>query len=128
MCLDLGLHRIPNHLEGEEASKKRVLFWHVYAFDKGMAFTNGRTPTIHHYDVAADRPDFQQEYPGIPGLIYAAFIEWTAVAGEIHLQLFSISAQQQPLSTRVERAQSFASRILQMQKALKTVSRMGSPS
>ncbi|KAF2166986.1 hypothetical protein M409DRAFT_23030 [Zasmidium cellare ATCC 36951] len=120
MCLDLGLHRMPSHLQGHEASKKRVLFWHVYAFDKGMAFTNGRTPTIHHYDVAADRPDFQAEYPGIPGLMYAAFIEWTAVAGEIHLQLFSISAQQQPLSVRVERAQSFASRILQMQKALRT--------
>ncbi|KAK4496427.1 hypothetical protein PRZ48_012407 [Zasmidium cellare] len=113
-------------LLGKEAMKKRVLFWHVYAFDKGLAFTNGRTPTIHHYDVAADRPNFQADYPGIPGLIYAAFIEWTAIAGEIHLQLFSISAQQQPLSVRVERAQSFANRIVQMQKSLRT-SQHGDP-
>lgn len=55
MCLDLGFHRMPNDLKGEQASKNRVLFWHVYAFDKGMALTNGRTPTIHHYDVVCDR-------------------------------------------------------------------------
>lgn len=71
MCLDLGLHRIANDLKSKQASKTRMLFWDVYALDKQMAFTNGRTPTIHHYDVVSDRPDFQEEYPGIPGLYVA---------------------------------------------------------
>lgn len=67
MCIDLGLHRLPRDPEGSEISKKEKIFWHVYIMDKGMAFTFGRTPSIHQYDVATERPSFLHNLPGVPG-------------------------------------------------------------
>jgi hypothetical protein len=67
MCIDLGWHRLPRDPEGLEISKKKRIFWHVYIMDKGMAFTFGRTPSIHQYDVATERPSFPQDLPGAPG-------------------------------------------------------------
>jgi hypothetical protein len=67
MCIDLGLHRLAKDTEGSAISTERKVFWHVYIMDKGMAFTLGRTPSIHQYDVATERPTFPKDLPGVPG-------------------------------------------------------------
>jgi len=66
MLLDIGYHRLPNNLTDDGLRKKRMLFWWMYAMDKGLAFTFGRTPTIHHYDVTTPRPTFPDDFVGIP--------------------------------------------------------------
>ena len=55
MCIDLGLHRLPHDSRDPDLLKKRLIFWHTYIMDKGMAFTLGRTPSIPHYDVTTER-------------------------------------------------------------------------
>lgn len=57
MCIDLGLHRMGLSRQGTESwnMTKRKVFWHVYVIDKAMAFTLGRPPSIHEYDVATER-------------------------------------------------------------------------
>ena len=67
MCIDLGWHRLPQDLEEPDMSMKRRIFWHTYVLDTGMAFTLGRTPSIHQYDVATKRPTVFEELPGAPG-------------------------------------------------------------
>ena len=53
-CLDLGFHRLPNHVETRDNHQKRAVFWYIYSWDKGLAITCGRTPVIHQYDVTTD--------------------------------------------------------------------------
>jgi hypothetical protein len=65
MCIDLGWHRLPPNPTEPGILKQRTIFWHIYVMEKGVAFTFGRTPSIHQYDVATDRPSFQ-DLPGAP--------------------------------------------------------------
>jgi len=66
MLLDMGFHRLANDLKDDILRKKRMLFWWMYAMDKGLAFTLGRTPTIHNYDVSSQRPTIPDDFVGIP--------------------------------------------------------------
>jgi len=66
MLLDIGFHRLPSNLKDDSLRKKRMLFWWMYAMDKGLAFTFGRTPIIHHYDVTTQRPTIPDDYVGMP--------------------------------------------------------------
>jgi len=68
MCLDLGLHRIPSSRKDREATRQRLLFWHVYTMEIGLAFTNGRTPTLRTFDVSSARPSIPDDMPGIPAM------------------------------------------------------------
>ena len=58
MCIDLGWHRLPKPVGplSDKEHSRRGLFWHIYIMDTGMAFTLGRSPSIHQYDVATERP------------------------------------------------------------------------
>ena len=67
MCIDLGWHRLPRDPDGLGISKERKMFWRMYVMDKGLAFTFGRTPSIHQYDVATEPPSFSQHLPGAAG-------------------------------------------------------------
>lgn len=53
-CLDLGLHRLPNHADSPDIIFKNTVFWYIYSWDKGLAITCGRTPVIHQYDVTSN--------------------------------------------------------------------------
>ncbi|KAH8423795.1 fungal specific transcription factor domain-containing protein [Aspergillus melleus] len=119
MCIDLGWHRLPTHPKGPELSKKRRIFWWVYVIDKGMAFTLGRTPSIHQYDVATERTSFPLDIPGPPGYLYGGFVEFAVIVGDMHIQLFSASAQRTSPQVRVENAKAFASRLFQVNNSLK---------
>ncbi|KAI9044372.1 fungal specific transcription factor domain-containing protein [Aspergillus affinis] len=119
MCIDLGWHRLSKHPKGPELSKKRRIFWWVYVIDKGMAFTLGRTPSIHQYDVATERTSFPLDIPGPPGYLYGGFVEFAVIVGDMHIQLFSASAQRTSPQVRVENAKAFASRLFQVNNSLK---------
>ncbi|KAH8808824.1 hypothetical protein F5884DRAFT_382762 [Xylogone sp. PMI_703] len=118
MCIDLGWHRLPRDLEGSDTPKKRSLFWHVYILDKGMAFTFGRTPSIHQYDVATERPSFKNLPPAL-GYLYAGFLEFAVIVGDMHIQLFSAAALRSSQRSRAESAKAFAARLLQVNEELK---------
>jgi len=66
MCIDLGWHHLPSGNESPELSKERSVFWHVYFMDKGMAFTLGRTPSIHQHDISTAKPSVPKEMAGAP--------------------------------------------------------------
>ncbi|KAE8441043.1 hypothetical protein EG329_006080 [Mollisiaceae sp. DMI_Dod_QoI] len=122
MCIDLGWHRLPRDPERPEnskISKAEMIFWNVYVMDKGMAFTLGRTPSIHQYDVATERPSFPRDLPGAPGYIYAGFVEFAVIVGDMHIQLFSAAAQRGSQQTRVESAKAFAARLVKVNSDLK---------
>lgn len=138
MCVDLGWHRLTLHPKEPEILKKVTIFWHIYAMDKGMAFTLGRTPSIHQYDVATGRPSFR-DVPGAPERyvvanslllptltscsLYAGFLECAVIIGDMHIQLFSASAQRASQQDRTERAKAFASRLIQINNDMKQVCR-----
>ncbi|KAK3935944.1 hypothetical protein QBC46DRAFT_396259 [Diplogelasinospora grovesii] len=113
MCIDLGLHHLPEDLHGPDITKKRRVFWHIFIFDQGMAFTLGRTPSIHYYDVATERPSLK-DLPGAPEHLYAGFLEFAFIVSEMHIQLFSAVAQRASQQTRVENAKAIASRLVQI--------------
>nr|POE94377.1 hypothetical protein CFP56_16617 [Quercus suber] len=117
MCLDMGLHRLADDTDSQAISEKRRLFWFVYAMDKGLAFTSGRTPNIHHYDVTTVRLNFGVDLPEVP----SHFIDFSLIAGDMHLELFSATAQRDTLYLRAERAKAFARRLIEMQTSLTKV-------
>ncbi|KAF4839867.1 hypothetical protein CGCSCA4_v010924 [Colletotrichum siamense] len=137
MCIDLGWHRLPK--EGPRVSKERQIFWHVYVHDKGMAFTLGRSPSIHPCDVSTPKPTVPDDYvPGVPvqyaitgdhnvrGL-YAGYVDYAIIVGDMHIQLFSASALQQPQQSRIETAKSFAMKIIQTNRDIKKALHDGPP-
>ncbi|KAF9872421.1 fungal specific transcription factor domain-containing protein [Colletotrichum karsti] len=118
MCIDLGWHRLPK--DGPKVCKERQVFWHIYIHDKGMAFTLGRTPSIHPYDVSTPRPTVPDDYvSGVPIHLYVGYVEYAIIVGDMHIQLFSAVALQESQQNRIETAKSFASKILQANRDIK---------
>ncbi|KAH9226712.1 hypothetical protein K456DRAFT_1730682 [Colletotrichum gloeosporioides 23] len=118
MCIDLGWHRLPK--EGSKVSKERQIFWHIYIHDKGMAFTLGRSPSIHPCDVSTPKPTVPDDYvPGVPVHLYSGYVDYAIIVGDMHIELFSASALQQPQQIRVETAKTFAVKIIQTNKDIK---------
>ncbi|KAM0559947.1 hypothetical protein ACHAPJ_003899 [Fusarium lateritium] len=112
MCIDLGWHRLPNHIDDAEMVAKRNLFWHIYIWDKGMAFTLGRSPSIHQYDVVTKKPTLPRDYPAAPAYLHSGFIEFSIITGEMYMQLFSAAAQLAPRERRNEKARAFTTQLM----------------
>ncbi|RYP60823.1 hypothetical protein DL771_010355 [Monosporascus sp. 5C6A] len=109
--LDLGLHRLANHVDGQDIFQKRSIFWYIYAWDKGLAMTCGRTPVIHHYDVTTSFPLNPEDRSSVPGRLYGAFLDYSVVSGEIQRKLFSASAQHASQEVRTQQVKGFAARL-----------------
>jgi hypothetical protein len=101
---------------------KRRLFGYVYIWDNNMAFMLGRPSCIPAHEVTTKQPMDPEDVPGIPGKIYARFVEYTFLAAEVHQQLFTAAGQALPGSVRVEHATAFISRQEAIQGKLRTVS------
>ncbi|KAI1267896.1 hypothetical protein F5Y18DRAFT_415445 [Xylariaceae sp. FL1019] len=122
-CLDLGLHRLPSDANVDKVSRETSLFWHIYAWDKLLAMTCGRTPTIHHYDVSnglhlLDLPRF-----GARNVLFGAFLDFAVVTGEIHKSLFSASAYRASKQDRIRNVSSLAARLRIIQSAVQSANR-----
>ncbi|KAI5924816.1 hypothetical protein F4810DRAFT_700572 [Camillea tinctor] len=117
-ALDLGLHRLPNNTNSEEIARKGSIFWYIYTWDTGLAMTCGRTPGIHHYDVTTCHPVSPEQRHDTPGRVYAAFIDYAIVTGEIQQKLFSASARQASQEVRIQRVREFAARIIAIQSSI----------
>lgn len=125
MCIDLGFHRLPplTALEGDNARKHKV-FWHLYTMETGLALTLGRPQSLHLYDIATERPSVGPGFgvPGIPGKLYAVFLDMAILKGEMQPQLFSAAAEKLPRHIRAQRAQEFQERLRQIQAQFNRVS------
>ncbi|KAH7312506.1 hypothetical protein B0I35DRAFT_513841 [Stachybotrys elegans] len=119
MCIDLGWHRLPNDPEELRYSKELAIFWHIFVHDKGMAFTLGRTPSMPHYDVTTKIPAVTNSVPVVLRNMYMGFVENAILMGEMHLQLFSASAQRMPPERREESARSLASKLMHVHSKAK---------
>ncbi|KAK1674077.1 hypothetical protein BDP55DRAFT_187823 [Colletotrichum godetiae] len=118
MCIDLGWHRLSS--DEPKFSKRRQVFWHVYVHDKSMAFTMGRTPAIHPYDVSTERPFIPKDHvSGVPVYLYAGFIEYAFIVGDMHVELFSASALRKPLEIRSQSATQVVSKLLEVNERIK---------
>jgi hypothetical protein len=54
--------------------------------------------------------------------MYAAAVEFAVIVGDMHIQLFSASAQRASHETRTESAKAFAARMIQLSSDFKQVS------
>ncbi|KAI8628513.1 hypothetical protein F5Y19DRAFT_438132 [Xylariaceae sp. FL1651] len=120
-ALDLGLHRLPSDASIDNIPRELGLFWHIYAWDKGLAMTGGRPPTIHHYDVTSgvrllSKPENRT---GVQNTLYGAFLDMAVVMGEIQECLFSAGVQQTSQETRIQHVESLASRLKNIQSAVR---------
>ncbi|KAM0327565.1 hypothetical protein ACHAQA_005856 [Verticillium albo-atrum] len=122
MCIDLGYHRMPVGVRGSlDSMKKWHIFWHIYVWEKGLAFTCGRASCIPDYDVSTERPRYPDDMPGIPGRTYTAMLELAMLEGEIQPQLFSASAANLSLETRTQKAGEFRVKVKRIQSELHQV-------
>ncbi|KAI0145514.1 hypothetical protein GGR57DRAFT_480430 [Xylariaceae sp. FL1272] len=119
-CLDLGLHRMPSDVNVDKIDRKTSLFWHVYAWDKLLAMTCGRTPTIHHYDVSNGLHLFDVPRLSVRNVLYGAFVDFAVVTGEIHKSLFSASAYRASQQDRIQDVSQFAARLRTIQSAVQS--------
>lgn len=119
-ALDLGLHRLQGSPEGQRPDPFAI-FWYIYSWDKGLAITCGRAPTIHHYDVTTRGPDTVHDREDVATRVYCAFIEFAIVTGEIQRNLFSATAHLSPHSERMRHVDEFAARLRSIQASVLSV-------
>ncbi|KAJ4519477.1 hypothetical protein HRR83_004499 [Exophiala dermatitidis] len=112
MVQDAGYHRLPPYSVAPEAAKKRLLFWIVYALDRGMALNLGRSPSLQDCDITVDRPKFPEEVTGTWGALYVNWIDFAELQGQIYEKLYCPRAQKQPIEMRVQQARDLAGRLL----------------
>ncbi|KAI1323091.1 hypothetical protein F5Y16DRAFT_384640 [Xylariaceae sp. FL0255] len=137
-ALDLGLHRMPSELRKNPSNpddiiipKETSLFWHIYSWDKALAMTSGRTPTIHHYDVTSGLGLFKTT-TGIAGVgtlrevLFRVWIEFSIVTGEIQESLFSAEAQRAALQDRQGHVERFSARLRGLQRSVQSVNQTDS--
>ncbi|KAI0446380.1 hypothetical protein F4803DRAFT_504620 [Xylaria telfairii] len=123
-ALDLGLHRLPPDSNPQGVPKEVALFWHIYAWEKGLAMTCGKSPTIRHSDVTSGLHLLAtpENRPGRLSTLYGAFVDMAVAMGEIQESLFSVVAQQSSQQIRLQHVKRLASRLMDIQHAVKRVS------
>ncbi|KAI0454145.1 hypothetical protein F5B21DRAFT_476767 [Xylaria acuta] len=123
-ALDLGLHRLPPDSNITRVPREVALFWHIYAWEKGLAMTCGKSPTIRHSDVTSGLHLLatSENRPSMLNILYGAFVDMAVVMGEIQESLFSVVAQQSSQQIRLQHVKRLASRLVEIQHAVKRVS------
>ncbi|KIX01705.1 uncharacterized protein Z518_09431 [Rhinocladiella mackenziei CBS 650.93] len=116
MVQDAGYHRLPPYTVNPTASKKRLVFWTVYALDRGMGLNLGRSPTLQDCDISVDRPKMPEEIRDVWGAMYLGWLDYAELQGHIYEQLYCARAQKQPTKVRAELARGLASRLIQMKE------------
>ncbi|KAI1166686.1 hypothetical protein F5B18DRAFT_605343 [Nemania serpens] len=123
-ALDLGLHRLPSEADVGRIPRAVGLFWHIYTWEKGLAMTCGKSPTIRHSDVTSGlhllaRP---VNRPGELNTLYGAFVDMAIVMGEIQECLFSVMAQESSQQIRLQHVRRLASHLREIRDAVKMIS------
>ncbi|KAI1735652.1 hypothetical protein F4680DRAFT_434695 [Xylaria scruposa] len=123
-ALDLGLHRLPTNPNSTSVPKEVGLFWHIYTWEKGLAMTCGKSPTIRHSDVTSGLHLLAtpENRPGMLNTLYGAFVDMSVAMGEIQESLFSVMAQHSSQQIRLQHVRRLASNLIEIHKAVKRVS------
>ncbi|KAI0858462.1 hypothetical protein F4860DRAFT_486296 [Xylaria cubensis] len=123
-ALDLGLHRLPTNPNTTNVPREVALFWHIYTWEKGLAMTCGKSPTIRHSDVTSGLHLLAtpENRPGMLNTLYGAFVDMSVAMGEIQESLFSVMAQQSSQQIRLQHVRRLASNLKEILKAVKRVS------
>ncbi|EXA28698.1 hypothetical protein FOVG_19710 [Fusarium oxysporum f. sp. pisi HDV247] len=61
-----------------------------------MAFTLGRPPLIHQYEIGTKKPNLPKDFPVAPEYLYTGVIEFSIIIGKMYMQLFSATGQLTP--------------------------------
>ncbi|KAI1278163.1 hypothetical protein F5Y07DRAFT_67907 [Xylaria sp. FL0933] len=123
-ALDLGLHRLTSGDENERRIVRRELeiFWHIYIWEKGLAMTCGKSPTIRLFDVTSDLHQLPTppHRSGEVSVLYGAFADMAIVMGDIEESLFSVVAQKSSQQSRLGHVRRLASRLTGILNIAKT--------
>ncbi|KAI1627569.1 hypothetical protein EDD37DRAFT_266206 [Exophiala viscosa] len=114
MVQDAGYHRLPSYTTAPECTKKRVVFWIVYALDHSMALNLGRSPNLHDCDITVDRPRVPEELENSYGQVYMSWMDFAELQGQIYEQLYCPRAQRQTAEMRANLARALAQRVIDM--------------
>lgn len=110
MAMDIGLHRLPN---GKKHFHDRMLFWHIYALERSLAFNFGRSATISDCDVKTELPSSEEDFLSDWGLTFLEFINFAKLQYKIHVEILSASAQREDRVIRVRKVHEMADRLRQ---------------
>ncbi|KAI1815959.1 hypothetical protein GGS20DRAFT_584017 [Poronia punctata] len=123
-ALDLGLHRLPSDTNTTSVPKDIGIFWHIYTWERGLAMTCGKSPTIRHSDVTSGLHllAWPRDTSCQQNILYSAFVDMAVAMGEIQECLFSVVAQQSSQHTRVQHAKRLASCLADILTSVKRVS------
>ncbi|TGJ86624.1 hypothetical protein E0Z10_g2183 [Xylaria hypoxylon] len=117
-ALDLGLHRLTSSDIKRRSNNRREfeLFWHIYTWEKGLAMTCGKSPTIRHSDVSSDLHKLTSPLnrAGLLNKLYGAYVDVAIVMGDIEESLFSVVAQNSSQQTRLQHVKRLASRLAEI--------------
>ncbi|KAI3330715.1 hypothetical protein F4824DRAFT_504792 [Ustulina deusta] len=124
-ALDLGLHRLTSGDMNSRSCFRRELeiFWHIYIWEKGLAMTCGKSPTIRHFDVTSDLYQLPSppNRPHMLSVLYGAYVEMAIVMGDIEESLFSVVAQKSSQQIRLGHVKRLATRLTEILNSVKSV-------
>ncbi|KIW20124.1 hypothetical protein PV08_00699 [Exophiala spinifera] len=119
MLQDAGYHRLPPYSVAPEATKKRIVFWLVYALERSLALCLGRSSNIQDCDITVERPKVPEELNGPFGLLYLGWIHLGELQGQIYEQLYCARAQKQSPEAKGHVARALAGRLFEMEAHFK---------
>lgn len=111
MSQDAGYHRLPPYSVAPEVSEQRRFFWFLYCVERGMALNLGRSCTMRDHDIKTDRPKYPEEISGLWGALFSNWFDFAQAQGDIYDQLYSASAQKEPVEVKAKRARELGARI-----------------
>jgi hypothetical protein len=124
LCQDLGYHSLPAASTDPKVQNQAMMFWIVFAMDRGLSLNFGRCHTIQDYDISSARPSLAD--PTIQSSDYGVFLcvtsaELACPQGDVYQQLFSARAQFESHEILTQRVPVLAERALWLRRQLASV-------
>lgn len=118
MCQDAGYNCISHPVVDPETTKKKLIFWYIYALDRGVSLNMGRPPMLRESYITVDRPRAPDEISSAWAPVFNNWLDFAQLQGEIYDNLFSPQAQRIPANVRSERAHRLAMSLRVLESSL----------
>lgn len=106
LCLDMGWHNNPQVLEDSEATNTRsLLFWHLYALERGLSLRLGRPSSFRDNIITISRSWCNLPFPATWTKMFSFWVGTASIQGKLYEDLYSTPAlaqSEETISSRIE--------------------------
>lgn len=123
MCLTLGYHRLPvTKIESRGILAKKQVFWAVYALDKGLSLSLGRSSIIQDCDISTTLPFPPEDSKFLCWhQLTETWAEFAKFQGRVFSELYTVASLSGPQADRESQARKLATELEDWQERKRKV-------